>query len=603
MCENRFGVCYGGSHPEISEGTKRSNDLFHVNVDHSAFYTEALPGAPSAHLLEFGPSRSESKQILVQQTQCASKTLAVDAGGGCRKSSETNIPSPKVFHDHVADPSDILTSEQLIVDLPPEEPVGSHLNPLATSWSPDDNCLVMSTSEAGPTPAVLTEQVTCAAALTRPMTADQFFQCEALGTVVIPSCGGCQCGKCAVPGSLYSYKEQVEFDRIMSNLTYDSDNKRWLTSYPWKSSRSALPRNEKAAFQCLLGLEKRLKNDPELAAEYNNQIQAMVERGAAVLLSEEVRKAWDGDYYYLPIVGVKGKKSLRVCFDASRKQCGCESMNYHLCKGPDRFLNDLLSVLLAFRNGRVGCAGDIRKFHNQVYLVKEDMMMQRFMWRNMETDRKPDHYAVPVNNFGVVSANAIATCALRKTADEFATVYPVESEEVKDQTYIDDQLTAAEDKPAALLKTQRWDEICEHASMPNKGWTFSGDESPDIPIGGEENIDRRLGQSWDPAKDTFSFIATLRVKLRCGGTEEVMISTVAELVEHRDAMMTRRMLLSNVQSIFDPLGLLAPVLLQAKLLLRQTWTAPVQVGWDDPIPDTQADEWMVFLFLLLLWVT
>ena len=152
-------------------------------------------------------------------------------------------------------------------------------------------------------------------------------------------------------------------------------------------------------------------------------------------------------------------------------------MNYHLCKGPDHFINDLLSVLLAFRNGHVGFACDIRKFHNKVHLVEEDVHMQHFLWRNMETNREPDHLAVAVNNFGVTSANCIATCALRKSADEFADVYPVESEEVKSQTYVDDQLGAAAGKVEAVQKNERWDEICDHASMPNKGWTYSGDIS------------------------------------------------------------------------------------------------------------------------------
>ena len=46
----------------------------------------------------------------------------------------------------------------------------------------------------------------------------------------------------------------------------------------------------------------------------------MVDRGVAVLLSEEDLKAWKGDNYYLPIVGVESKKKLlRVCFDTARK--------------------------------------------------------------------------------------------------------------------------------------------------------------------------------------------------------------------------------------------------------------------------------------------
>ena len=77
------------------------------------------------------------------------------------------------------------------------------------------------------------------------------------------------------------------------------------------------------------------------------------------------------------------------------------------------------------------------------------------------------------------------------------------------------------------------------------------------------------------------------------------ISTVEELLKFRDAIMNRRMLLSNVQSIFDPLCLLAPILLQAKLLLRETWCGSTPVGWDDPLPDSQADKWMAFLTSLL----
>ena len=92
------------------------------------------------------------------------------------------------------------------------------------------------------------------------------------------------------------------------------------------------------------------------------------------------------------------------------------------------------------------------------------------------------------------------------------------------------------------------------------------------------DVDKRLGQSWNPGTDDFLFRATLRVKLRGGGPKEITISTIEELLECRDAIMNRRMLLSNVQSIFDPLGLLSPILLQAKLLLRETWTGSTPLG-------------------------
>ena len=96
------------------------------------------------------------------------------------------------------------------------------------------------------------------------------------------------------------------------------------------------------------------------------------------MLEKEV-KSWKGDFHFLPIVGVMGKKGrIRVCFDAARRQSRHPSMNDCLLKGPDCFMNNLLSVIIGFRNGRVGCVADISKFHNCVYLGEKDVHMQRF---------------------------------------------------------------------------------------------------------------------------------------------------------------------------------------------------------------------------------
>ena len=53
---------------------------------------------------------------------------------------------------------------------------------------------------------------TCAAYALKNSPADgnDFFAGEHLGTVVEPRCSGCRCGKCPVPGSRYSYREETE---------------------------------------------------------------------------------------------------------------------------------------------------------------------------------------------------------------------------------------------------------------------------------------------------------------------------------------------------------------------------------------------------------
>ena len=143
------------------------------------------------------------------------------------------------------------------------------------------------------------------------MSEDHFFEAEALGVSVEPRCGGCKCGKCPVNGAKFSFTEQQEYDAINDNLRYDEENSRWVTEYPWRCERSTLPQNDKKALQNLYSLERRLSKSPEQAQEWSEQIQAMVDRGAAIVLSDEEVEAWKGDYYFLALVGVKGKKGFR----------------------------------------------------------------------------------------------------------------------------------------------------------------------------------------------------------------------------------------------------------------------------------------------------
>ena len=184
-----------------------------------------------------------------------------------------------------------------------------------------------------------------------------FFDSESLGTFVEPECGSCLCTKCPVPGSKYSFTEQKEFDIISKKLFYDEQNKRWCIELPWRYERSTLPRNKDVALKSLIATEINLLRNPEWAETYCAQIQDMVDRGSAMMLTRKEIDEWAGDYHHLPHLAARQlKKStpVRLCFDASRKQKGYPSMNDCLHKGPDRFVSNLLAVLVGFRNRRVG---------------------------------------------------------------------------------------------------------------------------------------------------------------------------------------------------------------------------------------------------------
>ena len=60
-------------------------------------------------------------------------------------------------------------------------------------------------------------------------------------------------------------------------------------------------------------------------------------------------------------------------------------------------------------------------------------------------------------------------------------------------------------------------------------------------------------------------------------------------------MLTRRQYYSQVQSLFDPIGLLSPVLLTAKILLRKTWEGGCEkLAWDNALPADLVQEMIVF---------
>ena len=279
-------------------------------------------------------------------------------------------------------------------------------------------------------------------------------------------------------------------------------------------------------------------------------------------------------------------------FDAARRHGGYPSINDCLAKGPDNFMNNgVLPVLLGFRNGRVAAVADLKKFHNQVHLVKEDSHMQRFYWRDMKTGEPSKMFAVVAVNFGVKPANCIATSALHKSADLFADKYPLEREEIKRHTYVGDELVAAEGMNELLTKMKHMDEICEHANMPNKGWSYSGDQTAaDMNIGKEVSdveqvLEKVLDALWNPGSDKFYFVVTLKLKTKDGKIHKVSTMEEFRMIQH-SLLLTRKVALSNIARIFDPVGFLVAILLESKLLIRKSWCGE-QLAWDDALPSDQ----------------
>ena len=81
---------------------------------------------------------------------------------------------------------------------------------------------------------------------------------------------------------------------------------------------------------------------------------------------------------------------------------------------------------------------------NSVAISGLDQHCHRFLWRNMETSRKPDVFDITAVNLGGRPSGTIATVALYRTAEFAKTSHPLEADIVKESSYIDDIIISVE---------------------------------------------------------------------------------------------------------------------------------------------------------------
>lgn len=58
------------------------------------------------------------------------------------------------------------------------------------------------------------------------------------------------------------------------------------------------------------------------------------------------------------------------------------------------------------------------------------------------------------------------------------------------------------------------------------------------------------------------------------------------------AHITKRSILAMNSQLYDPLGLLAPIIINAKLIIQELWQ--IKLGWDESIPMNVYTLWTNF---------
>ncbi len=287
--------------------------------------------------------------------------------------------------------------------------------------------------------------------------------------------------------------------------------------------------------------------------------------------------------WYLPSFGVYHPHKpgqIRIVFDSSAQFHGV-SLNDVLLTGPN-LNNSLVGVLLRFRHEPIAITADIEQmFHS--FIVREDHRnFLRFLWfKNNDMSESIVEYRMKVHVFGNSPSPAVAIYGLRCAALYGEAEFGADVRHfIERDFYVDDGLKSLPsiNEAISLLKATkdmlaisnlRLHKIASNCSAVMHAFS-PADYAKDLK---HLNLDtdspplqRSLSLSWDLQNDAFTFHVNLS-----------------------DKPFTRRGVLATVNSLFDPLGVVAPITIQGKLLLHEL--SNTKSDWDAPLSTEKEVEW------------
>ncbi|KAJ8049534.1 hypothetical protein HOLleu_02319 [Holothuria leucospilota] len=284
--------------------------------------------------------------------------------------------------------------------------------------------------------------------------------------------------------------------------------------------------------------------------------------------------------YHVNQVVRKDREStkVRVVYDTASK-CEGVSLNDVIYNGP-KLQNDLFDVLIGIRRRPIALICDISEMYLQIQLAKEDRTMFRFMWRDPVETVESKIYEFNRVVFGLNVAPFISQIVTQENARKHKEEYPCAAEAVLKSTYMDDTMVSVENIEKAVKLYHELRELWGQAGMEAKKWLSSSkqvmEQIPQELRVKEVNLTENelpsvstLGLSWAAEQDHFKF----------------KTSAVREV--HKEEL-TKRLVLSKISTVFDPLGFLSPFVIQGKILLQEIWVSGI--SWDEVVGGELQDK-------------
>ena len=199
--------------------------------------------------------------------------------------------------------------------------------------------------------------------------------------------------------------------------------------------------------------------------------------------------------------------------------------------------------------------------------------------------------------------------ALKETAVMGERESPEAADTILRNSYVDDILKSVDNVDAAKKLLNEIEQLLRKGGFFIKHWVISGEtfesyikepsqtERINIIDSPEEKI---LGMIWEPKHDLLRFKVNINFRVNKNKDTSDLQQNDKHTGNHIPSVLTRRMVLSQISTVYDRLGLLSPVILKSKIMMRSlcdhengnTYNTDrkVESMWDESMPEVNRLE-------------
>ena len=376
-------------------------------------------------------------------------------------------------------------------------------------------------------------------------------------------------------------QDDVKFLKILDDGIHQDSSGYYVMPLPFKHDETTLKSSKQPVLKRFYGLLSQFKRrSADFRQKYTEFVEGIISRGEAELVPKSELESREG--WFLPHHGVYHKKTgkIRVVFDCGAQANGV-NLNDELLQGPD-LNNSLLGVLLRFRQKPVALSCDIEKMYHRFKVVKEHRDYLRFFW--LDDQGNPAVYRMCVHIFGARSSPNCAKYGLNRLATDYGENYPLAKEFIQRNFYVDDGLCSVNTSDEAIELLSQTRSLCKngnlhvHKLLSNQTQVLEAFPQEDTNLKPQANIqlldstERALGMLWALDSDSFTY------KYQPVPAKKI----------------TRRSVLANVASVYDPMGLISPLILPARVMIQNS--CKDGLSWDQELDQNMCDKWKIWDF-------